>query len=135
MKQLARRVLGFLIVANVAVFLLLAYLGKLPTDPKASVFIDFWGRFGVYSLWFVGFLLYTRFIRQHHVLRFIVLAVVCIDIPLFLGLAYFDKLTVTPANLPFMDFWGRLAVYSFWVLGYEWYRTHLVDDAVKPGQP
>ena len=135
MKRLARRVLGFLVVANVTVFLLLAYLGKLPTDPRASIFIDFWGRFGVYSLWFVGFVLYSRYVRQHRLLRLLVIAAVCIDIPVFLGMAWFDRITVNAHTLPFVDFWGRLAVYSFWVLAYEFYRLYLRDDERVPATP
>jgi hypothetical protein len=127
--------LGFLVVANVSIFLLLAYLGKLPTNPRASIFIDFWGRFGVYSLWFVGFVLYTRYLRQHRLLRMLIIAAVCIDIPLFLGMAYFDKITVNPETLPFVDFWGRLAVYSFWVLAYEFYRLFLREDAQSLATP
>ena len=41
-----------------------------------------------------------------------------LNIPLFLGLSYADKIKVTPENLAVIDFWGRLTVYSLWFMLY-----------------
>jgi hypothetical protein len=115
------------VVGNVALFLLLAYLEKLPTDAHSLVFIDFWGRLGVYSLWFVGYGLYRKYLAEQALLRSLVILALAVNVPLFLGLAYFDKLSPDPKNLPFVDFWGRITVYSVWFVAYEIYRKYLQD--------
>ncbi len=56
----------------------------------------------------------------------------CANIPLFLLLAYFDRISNDPQNLVFVDFWGRLTVYSLWFMVYEAYRKYM-DDAAVPG--
>ncbi|WP_411728257.1 hypothetical protein, partial [Methyloglobulus sp.] len=48
-----------------------------------------------------------------------------INIPLFLLLAYYDKISNTPDMIVFVDFWGRITVYSLWFMCYEAYRKHL----------
>ena len=105
-------------------FLLLAYLHRLPSDPKSAIFIDFWGRFCVYSLWFIGYVLYQKYLMNYPLVKRGVILVVCANIPFFLLLAYFDKITMEPDSIVFVDFWGRLTVYSFWVICYETYRTY-----------
>jgi hypothetical protein len=50
--------------------------------------------------------------------------IIGINIPLFLLLAYFDKISNTPDTIVFVDFWGRITVYSLWFLCYEAYRNY-----------
>ena len=120
--------LVFLIGFNALLFLLLAYLGKLSTAPKDLVFIDFWGRLCVYSLWFTGYAVYRKYLTRRDFLRRIVIFTVCVNIPLFLLLGYFNKLSTDPKALPFIDFWGRLTVYSLWFIMYELYRKYIQED-------
>lgn len=116
---------GFMVVANTVLFLTMAYFHWLSTAPKAAVFIDFWGRFTVYSMWFIGFALYVKYISPIKLLRNMVLFSVCINIPLFLLLAYLDKISNTPDTIVFVDFWGRITVYSLWVLCFEAYKKYV----------
>jgi hypothetical protein len=127
-KKKLKHFLGFLIVANTLLFLVMACFHLLSTDPKSAVFIDFWGRFTVYSLWFIGFALYIKYLSNIPILRWLVLSTVCINIPLFLLLAYFDKISNTPDTLVFVDFWGRITVYSLWFICYEAYRKHVAYE-------
>jgi hypothetical protein len=124
-KQTLRMFLYFLVVANTLIFLVMAYFHLLSTDPKSAVFIDFWGRFTVYSLWFIGFALYVKYISENAILRSAVLLIIIINIPLFLLMAYFDKISNTPDMIVFVDFWGRITVYSLWFMCYEAYRKYL----------
>src|SRR6185295_1706905 len=126
-KSTLRRVLGILVCANTALFIVLALLQKLSMDPKAAVFVDFWGRFCVYSLWFIGYLFYRAYIERMPVAKWITIVLVVGDIPFFLLLAYFNKISNTPDTLIFVDFWGRITVYSLWFICYELYRTYLLD--------
>jgi hypothetical protein len=128
MKRIVKILLAGLVFGNVTLFLLLAYLGKLPTDARSSIFIDFWGRLGVYSLWFVGFGLYSTYLREQVIARRVVMAILAVNVPLFLMLGYFGKLSPDPRDLPFIDFWGRLTVYSVWFIAYETYRKYLQED-------
>ena len=124
-KKIINRVLVSVVGANAVLFLLLAYLEKLSTNPKDLVFIDFWGRLCVYSLWFVGYALYRIYIVDRAILKHFVILIVCLNIPFFLIMGYFDKLSTDPKALPFIDFWGRLTVYSLWFMGYEFYRSYM----------
>ncbi|NOT83819.1 MAG: hypothetical protein HOP02_03355 [Methylococcaceae bacterium] len=124
-KHTLKQMLAFLVVANTLLFLVMAYFHLLSTDPKSAVFIDFWGRFTVYSLWFIGFALYVKYISHTPVLRGLVLFIISINIPLFLFLAYVDKISNTPDMIVFVDFWGRITVYSLWFMCYEAYRKYL----------
>jgi hypothetical protein len=124
-KKTIERFLAFLVVSNTVLFLLLAYLHALSTDPKSAVLIDFWGRFTVYSMWFIGFGLYLRYAKNNKTLRSIVLIAVCLNIPFFLLMAFFDKISNTPDIIIFVDFWGRITVYSLWVICYEFYRNYI----------
>ncbi len=117
--------LAFLVVANTAIFLVMAYFHLLSTDAKSAVFIDFWGRFTVYSLWFIGFALYLKYISPNKVLRNSVVILISLNIPFFLLMAYFDKISNTPDMIIFVDFWGRITVYSLWFMCYEAYRKYL----------
>ncbi len=63
--------LSFLVVTNTLIFLVMAYFHLLSTDPKSAVFIDFWGRFTVYSLWFIGFALYLKYVSKNATLRWL----------------------------------------------------------------
>lgn len=128
-KKFVTELLVAMIGLNAFVFLLLAYLEKLSTDPKDLVFIDFWGRLCVYSLWFVGYALYRKYIENKPTIRNIV--IVFLNIPFFLLLGYFDKLSTDPKALPFIDFWGRLTVYSLWFMAYELYRNYMQNDNQK----
>ena len=130
-KQVIKNLLGFLVCANTLFFLLLAYFHKLPSDSNSAIFIDFWGRFCVYSLWFIGFVLYERYVRQHELPRRIVLFLICANIPFFLLLAYFRKLSMEPNSIVFVDFWGRITVYSFWIICYESYKTYIEGGSRK----
>jgi hypothetical protein len=127
-KKILKRALSFLVVANTLLFLVMAYFHLLSTDPKSAVFIDFWGRFTVYSLWFIGFALYVKYLSKRPVLRGLVLVTICINIPLFLLLAYFDKISNTPDMIVFVDFWGRITVYSLWFICYEAYRKYVGSE-------
>ena len=124
-KKTIENFLAVLVVANTLLFLVLAYFHLLSTEPKAAVFIDFWGRFTVYSMWFIGFTVYIKYIANTKLLRATVLTAVCINIPLFLLLAYYDKISNTPDTIVFVDFWGRITVYSLWVICYEFYKNYV----------
>ena len=124
-KKKLKLFLSFLVVSNTLLFLVMAYFHLLSTDPKSAVFIDFWGRFTVYSLWFIGFALYVKYVSKTPTLRRLVLLIVCLNIPFFLLLAYFDKISNTPDMIVFVDFWGRITVYSLWFICYEAYRKYL----------
>ena len=39
------------------------------------------------------------------------------------------KSAKSPENLVFIDFWGRVTVYSLWFMCYEVYRKYLQEDA------
>ncbi len=116
------------IVVNTIVFLTLAVLNRLPGEGKALVFIDFWGRFTVYSLWFIAYALYRRFAWPVPVLRVGIAALVVLNIPFFLLMAYLDKISNAPATLALVDFWGRISVYSLWFIGYEVYRRLIARE-------
>jgi hypothetical protein len=116
------------IVVNTIVFLTLAVLNKLPGEGKALVFIDFWGRFTVYSLWFIAYALYRRFAWPVPALRVGIAGLVVLNIPFFLLMAYFDKISNAPATLALVDFWGRISVYSLWFIGYEVYRRLIARE-------
>jgi hypothetical protein len=124
-KKKLKLFLSFLVVSNTLLFLVMAYFHLLSTDPKSAVFIDFWGRFTVYSLWFIGFALYVKYVSKAPTLRWLVLLIICLNIPFFLLLAYFDKISNTPDMIVFVDFWGRITVYSLWFICYEAYRKYL----------
>ena len=124
-KKKLKLFLSFLVVGNTLLFLVMAYFHLLSTDPKSAVFIDFWGRFTVYSLWFIGFALYVKYVSKTSTLRWLVLLIICINIPFFLLLAYFDKISNTPDMIVFVDFWGRITVYSLWFICYETYNKYL----------
>ncbi len=117
--------LAFLVVANTVIFLVMAYLHMLSTDPKSAVFIDFWGRFTVYSLWFIGFALYLKYVSPNKPLRNTIIILISLNIPFFLLMAYFDKISNTTDTIVFVDFWGRITVYSLWFMCYEAYRKYL----------
>jgi hypothetical protein len=127
-KKTLKLFLSFLVVANTVIFLVMAYFHLLSTDPKSAVFVDFWGRFTVYSLWFIGFALYVKYISKTPVLRMFVLLIIALNIPFFLLLAYFDKISNTPDMIVFIDFWGRITVYSLWFMCYEAYRKYLDSE-------
>jgi hypothetical protein len=124
-KQSLKLILSTLVVGNTLLFLVMAYFHLLSTDAKSAVFIDFWGRFTVYSLWFIGFAIYVKYLARHPMLKGAVLAIIVINIPLFLLLAYFDKISNTPDMIVFVDFWGRITVYSLWFICYEAYRKYV----------
>lgn len=58
---------------------------------------------------------------------YIASGVIIANVILFLGLAYLQRLSMAPEALPFIDFWGRLTVYSIWVIGYEFYRSEITS--------
>ena len=124
-KKLIRYFLSLLVVVNTLLFLTMAYFHLLSTDPKSAVFIDFWGRFTVYSLWFIGFAIYLKYISKTTYVKWLVLSLIIINIPVFLLMAYFDMISNTPDTLVFVDFWGRITVYSLWFICYEAYRKYI----------
>lgn len=127
-KKNIKNILSALVVFNTALFLVLAYFHQLSTDSsRAAVFVDFWGRYTVYSLWFIGFAVYVKYLDKFKTIKLILLTAVCLNIPLFLLLAYFDKISNTPETLIFIDFWGRITVYSLWFICYEAYRKYIGD--------
>lgn len=120
-----KKFFGSLVVANTALFLGMAYLHLLSNSANAAVFIDFWGRFTVYSMWFIGFALYIKYVSTFKPARNLVLLLVSLNIPIFLLMAYFNKISNTPDTIVFVDFWGRITVYSLWVLCYEAYKKYV----------
>ncbi len=128
-KKIIQQVLGTLVAANAIIFLLLAYLHVFSDTPRAIVFIDFWGRLCVYSLWFTGYALYRKYLPQKSILKSIIIIIVCLNIPVFLTLGYMNKLSPDLATLPFIDFWGRITVYSLWFMAYEYYRYYIGDNS------
>lgn len=126
-RQIIQQILGTLVAANAIVFLVLAYLQVFPSSPRAIVFIDFWGRLCIYSLWFTGYALYRKYLPEKSILKTIIILIVCINIPVFLTLGYLNKLSPDLATLPFIDFWGRLTVYSVWFMAYEFYRENILN--------
>ncbi|MEO2092102.1 MAG: hypothetical protein ABGY75_21825 [Gemmataceae bacterium] len=114
-----------LVCGNILLFTALALTNNISGDPSTIVFIDFWGRFTVYSLWFVGYSLYRKYVADTPALRWSVITLLVVNIPAFLLLSFYEVVTVTPATLAIIDFWGRLTVYSLWFMLYELYRTHL----------
>jgi uncharacterized protein (DUF486 family) len=131
-KQAVRIVAAALVCANTALFLVLAWYHQLSSQGKGLVFVDFWGRFTIYSFWIIGYALFRKYLLRTTTLKYLVLLLVCANIPLFLLLAYFDKISNDPQNLVFVDFWGRLTVYSLWFMVYEGYRKYM-DDPAAPG--
>jgi hypothetical protein len=127
-KKIIQQVLGTLVAANAIIFLFLAYLQVFSDTPRAIVFIDFWGRLCVYSLWFTGYALYRKYLPEKSILKSIIILIVIINIPVFLTLGYLNKLSPDLATLPFIDFWGRLTVYSLWFMAYEFYRNYIGDN-------
>ncbi len=63
-KKKLKLFLSVLVVSNTLLFLVMAYFHLLSTDPKSAVFVDFWGRFTVYSLWFIGFAVYVKYLSN-----------------------------------------------------------------------
>jgi len=124
-KKTIQKILGTLVAANAMVFLVLAYFQAFSSTPRAIVFVDFWGRLCVYSLWFTGYGLYRKYLPGKSILKTIIIIVVCLNIPVFLTLGYLNKLSPDLATLPFVDFWGRITVYSLWFMAYELYRRKI----------
>ncbi len=130
-KKTIQQILGTLVAANAIVFLVLAYMQVFPSTPRAIVFIDFWGRLCVYSLWFTGYALYRKYLPEKSVLKTIIVSIVLINIPVFLTVGYMNKLSPDLATLPFIDFWGRITVYSVWFMAYDFYLNYINDDKTK----
>lgn len=124
-KKILKNFLSFLVISNTLLFLVMAYFHMLSTDPKSAVFVDFWGRFTVYSMWFIGFAVYIKHISRNSILRWLVIITICVNIPAFLLLAYFDKISNTPDSIVFIDFWGRITVYSLWFICFEAYQKYV----------
>lgn len=124
-KKILKNFLSFLVISNTLLFLVMAYFHMLSTDPKSAVFVDFWGRFTVYSMWFIGFAVYIKYISRNSILRWLVIITICVNIPAFLLLAYFDKISNTPDSIVFIDFWGRITVYSLWFICFEAYQKYV----------
>ncbi len=128
-RAVVRIVAAALVCANTALFLVLAWFHLLSSQGRGLVFVDFWGRFTIYSFWIIGYALFRKYLLRNTTLKYLVLLLVCANIPLFLLLAYFDKISNDPHNLVFVDFWGRLTVYSLWFMVYEAYRKYMDDAA------
>lgn len=127
-RTMLRHIVITLVVANIIVFGSLAFAGRISGDPKTIVFIDFWGRFVVYSLWFVGYALYRKYLDGLPLIQNAIIGLTVINIPFFLIMSYLDKVHVTEQNLAVVDFWGRLTVYSLWFMLYELYRKYLAGS-------
>ncbi len=130
-KKIIQNILGILVAINAVIFLVLAYLQVFSSTPSAIVFIDFWGRLCVYSLWFTGYSLYRKYLPGKGILKSIIIIIVCLNIPVFLILGYLNKLSPDLATLPFIDFWGRLTVYSLWFMAYEFYRNYIGEGKTE----
>jgi len=127
-KKIISQILGGLVAANAMVFLVLAYFQVFSDTPRSIVFVDFWGRLCVYSLWFTGYALYRKYVPKKSFLKKLIVFLIVFNIPVFLILGYLNKLSPDQATLPFIDFWGRLTVYSLWFMAYEFYRNYMKDD-------
>ncbi|GEM_PF-934233 len=128
MKKNIRLALSFLVTGNTLVFLVLAYFGMISNNPKTLIFIDFWGRLTVYSFWFISYAIYRLYLFDKVILKRIIIFVVCSNIPLFLLMGYFEVVTLDTHTAVFIDFWGRLTVYSLWFMAYELYREYLSEE-------
>ena len=126
-KRNIRLALSILVSGNTLIFLTLAYLGMISNNPNTLVFIDFWGRFTVYSFWFVCYALYRKYLIDHAIFKRIIIFAVCTNIPAFLLMGYLDVFEINPHSAVFIDFWGRLTVYSLWFMAYELYRESLSE--------
>ena len=126
-KRNIRLALSILVSGNTLIFLVLAYLGMISNNPKTLIFIDFWGRLTVYSFWFVSYVLYRKYLIDQILIKRIVIFAVCTNIPTFLLMGYFDVFELNPHSAVFIDFWGRLTVYSLWFMAYELYREYLIE--------
>jgi hypothetical protein len=124
-KKIIQKILGTIVAANAIVFLLMAYFQMFSSTPRAIVLIDFWGRLCIYSLWFTGYMLYKKYVPKKSIWKTIIITIICLNIPLFLILGYMNKLSADLATLPFIDFWGRITVYSLWFMAYEFYLNFI----------
>ena len=124
-RKIIQQVLGFIVAANAIVFLLMAYFQMFSSTPRAIVLIDFWGRLCIYSLWFTGYMLYKKYLPEKSILKTIIKIIIILNIPLFLTLGYMNKLSSDLSTLPFIDFWGRITVYSLWFMAYEFYLNFI----------
>ena len=79
----------------------------------------------MYSLWYLGYSIYRTHLYENPLARRLLQMLVVCNIPLFLILGFFNKLNATPQTLPFIDFWGRITVYSCWFIGYEAYCRNM----------
>jgi hypothetical protein len=127
-RAVVRQVCVTLVLANTAIFLGLALTGRISNAPETIVFVDFWGRFTVYSFWFLAFALFERTIGKIPIVKLAVIILLLLNIPLFLSLAYLGKLPGDPVSAVLIDFWGRLAVYSLWFMAYLTYNRYIADD-------
>lgn len=59
-KALLRAVCLWCVMINLVVFLTLAWCNKLhmADEARSAIYIDFWGRWTVYSLWFMMYEVY-----------------------------------------------------------------------------
>jgi hypothetical protein len=80
----------------------------------------------------VGYALYRKYILTKTILKYLLLTLVILNIPFFLLMGYFDQLSTSAQALPFIDFWGRLTVYSLWFMAYELYRSYM-NNTSKTG--
>lgn len=62
MKSIIRRTLQVLVCINIVAFLGLAQAHWFNMQGDAAVLIDFYGRWTVYSLWFIGYELYRNYL-------------------------------------------------------------------------
>ena len=64
-KNIIKQLLGALIAANAIIILVLAYLQVFSSTPRAIVFIDFWGRLTIYSLWLMAYDFYQNYMSEN----------------------------------------------------------------------
>lgn len=64
-KKLVKNSIIIIVCLNVPLFLTLGWMNKLhmADEARAAIFIDFWGRLTVYSLWFIGYGLYEKHLK------------------------------------------------------------------------
>ncbi len=61
-KKKLKLFLSFLVVSNTLLFFVMAYFEKISNTPDMIVFVDFWGRITVYSLWFMCYEAYHKYL-------------------------------------------------------------------------
>lgn len=69
----------------------------------------------------------TLSVSRRRAIRLACAAIVITNTVIFLTLALSGTISNAPATIVFVDFWGRLTVYSFWFLAFAFYERMFAD--------